>query len=201
MKVKCRLFLVISLVGLMATPILGCAPTVSPAPAPEPAPPEEEIQVEEPTQTVVEAEALERYDFAIEALEIWEEIKAISFDAFEILSALDDPIPADCSEVINLINRHYQLEYRLKWLYAPPDTLEMKDSLLQELDLINACIIRISVACNSRDEGNEVQYQRFTREAADLFAEFVGKEGLGSRKIERDLINLRLQAEKDLKLR
>lgn len=183
MKVKCRLFLVISLVGLMATLILSCAP--------------EEIQVEEPGQTVVEAQALQRYEFATEGLEIWKEMQAITVGAFEVFSALEEQIPCR-AELTNLLNRHYQLEHRLKWLYAPPEAVEIKASLLDDADLIGDCLARLVAACQFRDEADQVAYQRYSREVVELFVDFFGEKRVPSEETEVKLINLKLQAEKDL---
>ena len=157
-------------------------------------------RVEQPEPTVVDAEALERYEFAVEALEIWEEMQAITVGAFEVALALDEQISCR-AEVINLVNRHSQLEHRLKWLYAPHDTLEIKTSLLDDSDLISDCVARLAAACQFRDEGDQAAYQRYTREVAELFNDFFGEKRVPSEETEVKLINLKLQAEKDLNWR
>lgn len=193
MKTKRHLLLGIILVSTMATSILSCAPIVGPVPAT----PEEEIQVEEPGQTTAEAEALERYEFAIEALQIWDDIKAIAIDAFELFPTFESGVPCS-TEATNLMNRLYTTEHRLKWLYVPPDAVQLKDSLFAELDIVSDCIVKLSLACSSSEHGNATESQRFYSQAVEHFVEFIGEEGLASKKIERDLINFKLQAEKDL---
>jgi hypothetical protein len=137
------------------------------------------------------SQAQERYEFATEALEIWEDMDDVRV---VILNLIVEETPAVDygSRTAALLNRLIGIENRLKWLYAPPEAVEIKDSLLGELDVIDTCVVKAGAVLQFRYEGDEATASRFFREVVDSL------EGLPSKQVERDLINLKLQAEQDL---
>jgi hypothetical protein len=158
-----------------------------------------EQQNEELRQRILEhnSQAQELYDFATKALEYWEVIQKEYVNTQTFLFTIKETPSHDAGiEIAQIETRLLKTGDRIKLLYAPPDALKIKSSLLEEHALVIDVVRKAIGAWSSLDKGNQSDYNYFYREAVQLFIKYQSIY----KKVELDLINLRLQAEHDLKL-
>jgi TolA-binding protein len=159
---------------------------------------EQEISKLESTISALQAEkdtqilrAQEVYDFAVEALKLSEEIRVEYQRTLNFLPLNNND---DDEKIQNILIESSQIESDLKYLYAPPSTIDIKTSLLTERSLMFNIAIKVLASWTFLHEGNEASSTRYFDEAMALTKEYLTL----SQKNEIDLINLKLQAEHDL---
>lgn len=139
------------------------------------------------------SQAQELYDFVTKALGEWETMRRIDNELLTLYNTLIGEGSLGDSEVNKVISILQQVEQNLKWLYAPPGAVKIKDSLLRQSDLTNSYFSNIMTAW--ANSSNQDTFMKYISEAHELCSEI----GPVSKENERNLINLQLQAEHDLK--
>ena len=156
-----------------------------------------------PTQTPTPAEkkAQELYDFATEGLNIWESAEILWSDAYKLISG---QVTGNSGDMYNYLYQWKEQETQLELLYAPPEALALKNSLLRQLDLLGGYLANAYTALCYKENllplspGQSSSY--WYNYYLDKALQSPINDGYSAFSIQnkRDLINLQLQAQRDL---
>ena len=157
------------------------------------------------TETVIDTvgiskRAQELYDFSAEALTNWEDMNNLNGDiamALGKLREVEQGIEQDALRPFGpLFYVLDEIAYKLTHLYAPPDAVEAKVSLLAQYDLLNTIFTHTSLAAiHYETVGREYEFENEIRIKIEINLEYFAL----SDQNERSLVDLKLQAEQNLK--
>ncbi|MFC1872142.1 hypothetical protein ACFLYV_00260 [Chloroflexota bacterium] len=156
-----------------------------------------ELQAEKEAQTEYSEEILEYVTQALnyQELLLQEYINISLFDTnLEFPASLEEFQAGGENSIANAQGQIWRLREEIKLSYSPPATLGTKESLLEETYILEDASYVAWRAWSQKSAGDTDEYMDSSRELSKFLREF----SLLQRKNEFDLLNIKLQAERDL---